>query len=161
MGKKIFSKPITIKMANDFIKKHHRHHRPTSNNSGKFAVSAYDELNNLVGVVIAGNPVSANFMDGTTLEITRLCVIDVAPKGTPSFLISKCSRIWRIMGGTKLITYTLDKESGASLRWAGWKIDGIVEPHNNWYYKSKSDGKKRDKLKIYSLKKIRWVYKLK
>ena len=162
MAKKIYSKPITIKKANEFVKKYHRHHRPTSRNSGKFAISAYDlDTNELVGVLIAGNPVSANFMDGETLEITRLCVKENAPKGTASFLIGKCSKIWKIMGGTKIITYTLDKESGASLRGAGWIKDGMVKPHNNWNNKSKMDGKKRDKLEIYSYKKIRWINNLK
>ncbi len=162
MAKKIYSKPITIKEANEFVKKYHRHHRPTVRNSGKFALSAYDiETNELVGVLIAGNPVSANFMDGETLEITRLCVKDNAPKGTASYLMANCSKIWKIMGGKRIITYTLDKESGASLRGAGWIKDGIVKPHNNWDNKSKRDGKKRDKLEIYSYRKIRWVHKIK
>ncbi len=157
MGKRIEAKPITIKGANEFVKEFHRHHRPTSRNSGKFAVSAVDTLNNeIVGVAIVGNPVSATLMDGVTLEITRLCIKDNSPKGTASFLMSRCSKIWKLMGGKKLITYTLCKESGASLKGAGWIKVAEVEPHNNWRNKSSMDGKSRDNLEIYSLKKIRW-----
>ena len=42
MGKRIKAKPITIKKANEFVKEFHRHHRPTTRNTGKFAVSAID-----------------------------------------------------------------------------------------------------------------------
>lgn len=158
MSKSLETKPITIKEANAFVSKNHRHHRATTRNSGKWAISAYDiNSNELVGVAIVGNPVSATYMDGVTLEITRLCVIESAPKGTASFLISKCSKIWEIMGGEKLITYTLSHESGASLKGAGWDKEAIVRPHNNWNNKSKLDGKKRDLLEIYRLKKIRWA----
>jgi hypothetical protein len=161
MGKRIKAKPITIKKANEFVKEFHRHHRPTTRNTGKFAVSAVDILTNeIVGVAIVGNPVSATLMDGFTLEITRLCIKEDAPKGTASFLMSKCSKIWKLMGGYKLITYTLCKESGASLKGAGWIKVAEVEPHNNWKNKSKMDGKPRDFLEIYKIKKFRWETEL-
>ena len=161
MAKRLKTKPITIKDANLFVSKYHRHHRPTTRNSGKWAISVCDvETNEIVGVAIVGNPVSASFMDGLTLEITRLCVIESAPLGTASFLISKCSKIWKLMGGEKIITYTLFHESGASLKGAGWVKVGEVKPHNNWNNKSKIDGKQRDTLEIYKLKKNRWAFEL-
>ncbi|WP_193278000.1 XF1762 family protein [Vibrio navarrensis] len=161
MSKSIFTQPITIKLANEFVKEHHRHHRPTTRNTGKWALSAIDLNGDVIGVLIAGNPVSATYMDGVTLEITRLCVKQSAPKGTCSFLISKCSKIWGVMGGERIITYTLDEESGASMRGAGWKKVGTVQPHNRWTNKNKVDGIQREKLEIYSRVKIRWEYKLK
>lgn len=161
MAKRLRTKPITINQANVFVNDHHRHHRPTSRNGGKWAVSAVDiETGEIVGVAIAGNPVSASLMDGVTLEITRLCVLEDAPKGTASFLISKCCKIWRTMGGEKLITYTLCTESGASLKGAGWERVGEVIPHNNWKNKSNMDGKDRDILEIYRIKKFRWAVEL-
>lgn len=157
MSKRLRTKPTTIKKANEFVKINHRHHRPTTRNSGKWAISVVDNLTDeVVGVAIAGNPVSATYMDGYTLEITRLCVSDDSPKGTCSFLLAKCSKIWKQMGGTKIITYTLEKETGASLRGAGWNKMGEVKPHNNWKNKSKLDGVQRDILEIYKLKKHRW-----
>lgn len=161
MSKSIFTHPITIKLANEFVKEHHRHHRPTTRNTGKWALSAIDLNGDVIGVLIAGNPVSATYMDGVTLEITRLCVKQSAPKGTCSFLISKCSKIWGLMGGERIITYTLDEESGASMRGAGWKKVGTVQPHNRWTNKNKVDGIQREKLEIYSRVKIRWEYQLK
>ena len=110
----------------------------------------------MVGVVIASNPVSATLMDGYTLELTRLCVAECAPKGTCSFLLSKCCSIWHLMGGKRVITYTLNSESGASLRGAGWSIVGQVMPHKRWQNKSKADGIERADLEIYRLPKLRW-----
>lgn len=157
MATKIKSKPITIKRANEFVQANHRHHRPTSRNTGKWAISAVcSDTEQLFGVAISGNPVSATYMDGFTLEVTRLCVLEDAPKGTCSFLLANCAAIWKRMGGKRILTYTLDYESGASLKGAGWEQVGTVSPHNNWKNKSKMDGKPRDELKIYRQKKYRW-----
>ncbi len=90
----------------------------------------------LVGVAIVGNPLSATLMNGFTAEVLRVCVRDYAPKGTNSFLYSRCWRIWQMMGGTKLITYTLASESGASLKGASWKVVGQTKPHNAWRNKN-------------------------
>ena len=152
----ITAKPITIKAANEFIKTFHRHHRPTIRNCGRWAIAAMNINNEMVGVVIAGNPVSATYMDGYTIELTRLCVKEPAPKGTCSFLLSKCCAIWKTMGGKKAITYTLESESGASLKGAGWRLSGIVKPHKRWTNKSKLDGVERTHLEIYELTKNRW-----
>ena len=161
MAKTLNTKPITIKQANEFVAKYHRHHRPTTKNCGKWAISAVDvKTDIIVGISITGNPVSASFMDGYTLEITRLCIKEGAPLGTASFLISKCSSIWKQMGGKRLLTYTLSHESGASLKGAGWEKIGEVMPHNNWKHKSTMDGKERDLLEIYKLKKYRWQFEI-
>ena len=61
-------------------------------------------------------------------EVLRCCVRDGAPKGACSFLYACCWRAWRAMGGTRLVTYTLQSESGASLRGAGWKVVAELEP---------------------------------
>ena len=160
MAKTIFARPTTLKNANEFIEKHHRHHRPTVRNSGRWAISAYDKYGHIVGVAIAGNPVSATLMDGETIELTRLCAKPDAPKGTCSFLLSKCCKIWGAMGGTRVVTYTLDKESGASLRGAGWENVGTVKPHKRWTNKTKADGVERENLEIYTATKYRWEKQL-
>lgn len=113
--------PISISEANEFVANFHRHNKPVQ--GAKFAIGASDG-ENLVGVAIVGRPVARRLDDGATAEVTRCCVLDDAPKGTPSFLYSRCWRIWAAMGGDRLITYTLQSESGASLRGAGWKIVG-------------------------------------
>lgn len=156
LAKNLSPRPITIKMANEFIKEHHRHHRPTINNNGRWALAAINNNHEVVGVVIAGNPVSASYMDGYTIELTRLCVKEDAPKGTCSFLLSTCCKLWKTMGGNRVITYTLNSESGSSLKGAGWTLSGVVKPHKKWMDKSKIDGIKRANLEIYKIEKYRW-----
>jgi hypothetical protein len=113
--------PISILEANKFVANFHRHNKPVQ--GAKFAIGVSDGKN-LIGVAIVGRPVSRHLDDGETAEVTRCCVIDNALKGTCSFLYSRCWRVWSAMGGSKLITYTLQSESGASLRGAGWKVVG-------------------------------------
>lgn len=156
IGRKLKAMPITIKLANQFIRDHHRHHRPTVRNNGRWAIACINSEETLVGVAIASSPVSASYMDGSTLEVTRLCVSENAPKGACSFLLGRCCAVWRQMGGKRILTYTLQSESGASLRGAGWTLVGTVRPHKRWEAKSKSDGISRDLLPIYMVAKNRW-----
>lgn len=105
--------------ANEFIASYHRHAKRVCGH--RFAIGASDG-DRLVGVAICGRPIARLAQDGTTSEVIRCCVLPDAPKGTPSFLYAACWRAWRAMGGRRLITYTLQAESGASLRGAGWKV---------------------------------------
>ena len=119
--------PVTLREANDFVQEFHRHNGRTSRDGGKFAIGIeFEEI--MVGVAIVGNPLSATLMDGFTCEVLRCCVNAEAPKGACSKLYAACWRAWREMGGRKLITYTLQTESGASLRGAGWKVIGQTKP---------------------------------
>lgn len=111
--------PCTITAAKEFVKNFHRHNKPPQ--GGLFAVGASDGTR-LVGVAIVGRPVARHMQDGFTCEVVRCCVIDDAPKGTPSALYGACWRAARALGWHRLITYTLQTESGASLRGAGWKV---------------------------------------
>lgn len=113
--------PCFLTEAAEFMKNFHRHNKaPTG---GLFAVGASDG-EKMVGVAIVGRPVARSRQDGLTVEVTRCCVIDGAPKGTPSALYAACWRAAHAMGWHRLITYTLQSESGASLRGAGWKLIG-------------------------------------
>ena len=64
--------------------------------------------------------------------------------------------MFRQMGGKRMITYTLQSESGASLRGAGWKILGEVLPHDRWREKGKRDDLRREWKPIYGQLKFRW-----
>ena len=116
--------PISIKEAREFVYNFHRHSKPPQ--GGRFSVGASFNTN-LVGVAIVGNPVARRLLDGFTAEVTRLCVTDDAPKNTCSFLYGRCWRIWQQMGGKRMVTYTLQKEAGSSLKGAGWNLIGEVE----------------------------------
>jgi hypothetical protein len=119
--------PMSLAKANDFVSLLHRHNGRTARNGGKFAIGVLHGTK-LVGVSIVGNPISATLMDGFTAEVLRVCTRVEAPKGCCSMLYAACWRAWRAMGGRKLVTYTLESESGASLRGAGWKLTGKTKP---------------------------------
>ena len=143
--------PISIKEANEFVANFHRHNKPTR--GGKFAIAASNG-ERLVGVSIVGNPIARMLMDGFTAEVLRVCVLDDAPKNTCSFLYGRCWRIWQQMGGKKMITYTLQTESGSSLRGAGWRICseiGALKDRSNWQSRPG-----RDWQPIYGQAKFRW-----
>lgn len=113
--------PCTFRDACKYIKDNHRHHPPTT--GCKFCVSVYnDDL--LVGVAVAGRPVSRYLDDGFTLEINRVCTDGT--RNACSMLYGACVRIAKDMGYKKVITYILDSESGASVKAANFVEDGIT-----------------------------------
>ncbi len=135
-----------IKEANEFVAQYHRHSLPVT--GGKFAVGASVD-GKLVGVAIAGRPVARKLDDGTTLEVLRVCT-----DGTPnscSFLYGRVKRIAALMGYRKVITYTLQEESGASLRSVGAKVVGEVRPQE-WSVPSR----RRKSQKVYRKAKYKW-----
>lgn len=76
----------------------------------------------LVGVAIIGNP-SGNWKDGLTLEVTRVCVADdVLERNANSMLYGAAWRAVKALGWRRLVTYTQEGESGASLRAAGYRV---------------------------------------
>ena len=111
--------PTTLREANAFVKAHHRHHKPVTGH--KFSIGCEAE-GRLVGVVIAGRPVSRYLDDGLTLEVNRLCT--TGEKNACSMLYAAAARAAKAMGYQRIITYTLDTEPGTSLRAAGWTCMG-------------------------------------
>lgn len=101
-----------------------------------------------------GNPISATFMDGFTAEVLRACVHLDAPRNGNSFLYGACWRVWRAMGGRRLVTYTLQDESGASLRGAGWRCVGEVKPTGDGW--RKNDHLSREWQPVMGQLKFRW-----
>jgi hypothetical protein len=111
--------PVKLKEASEFVENFHRHNKAPR--GGLFAVGASDG-SGLVGVAIVGRPVARGLDDGQTAEVIRCCVVQNAPKGACSFLYAKCWQAAKALGWARLITYTLQAESGASLRGAGWRV---------------------------------------
>ena len=110
-------RPITLKQANAYVAKLHRHNKPT--NGGKFAVSCW-EKNDLHGVAIAGQPVARALDDGYTLEVTRVCTDGT--RNACSILYGACARVAKELGYHRVITYTLPTEAMSSLKAVGWKL---------------------------------------
>ena len=137
--------PCDIRAANAFVKQHHRHHGPAV--AGKFTVAvAQDDW--IVGVAIVGRPVARHLEDGYTLEITR-----VATDGTRnacSILYAASCRAAQALGYQRIVTYTLQSESGASLRAAGFGVADTVRGRS-WSCPSR---KRTDKTAVAD--RLRW-----
>ena len=113
--------PVSLAQANEFVRQHHRHHKPVAGH--KFSIGCA-ENERLCAVAIVGRPVSRYLDDGFTLEVNRLC--SDGTKNACSILYAAAARAARAMGYHKIVTYTLDTESGASLRAAGWTNAGLA-----------------------------------
>lgn len=111
--------PIKFKEAAEFVRRHHRHHKPPCGHL--FSVAAAED-NMIVGVAIIGRPVSRLLDNGFTAEVTRLCTDGT--KNVCSMLYAAAWRAARALGYKRLITYILSSESGVSLKAAGWRLVG-------------------------------------
>ena len=154
-------RPITLRAANDFVQAHHRHNGRTARDGGKFALGC-DLGSVLIGVAIVGNPLSATYMDkgtyGHVAEVLRTCTDTSAPKGAVSFLYGVCTRVCREMGFDRLISYTLQDESGASLKGAGWRNTAATKPvAPGW---RKNDHLAREYQEVMGFAKFRWEIQL-
>lgn len=146
-------KPMIIREADKFVTDNHRHNKARGN--GKFAISCYNG-DELVGVAIAGRPSSRHEDDGETLEIYRVCTSGY--KNATSLLYSRCKRIGQLMGYTKFMTYTLQSESGSSLKGLGAHVDKWVNHKKQWNDYVDPDGKKtkRNVQTVTVAPKFRW-----
>ena len=116
---RLLIQPITFAEAVAFIRQHHRHHQPPVGNKFALAVSDGEKVR---GVAVVGRPVARMSDNGWTAEVTR--VATDGAENACSMLYGACWRAARAMGYTRLITYTLPEEGGASLRGAGWILIG-------------------------------------
>ena len=121
--------PVSLAQANEFVRQHHRHHKPVAGH--KFSIGCA-ENGRLCAVAIVGRPVSRYLDDGFTLEVNRLC--SDGTKNACSILYAAAARAAKAMGFIRIQTYILEDEPGTSLKSSGWHLDGIspggaVEAH--------------------------------
>lgn len=114
----MFIRPLDLKAANQYVMANHRHNGRVVVH--RFSIGCYDG-DKLVGVAICGNPVARKLDDGATIEVHRVCTDGTL--NVCSMLYGRCARIAKEMGYRKIITYTLQSESGVSLRASGWEIE--------------------------------------
>ncbi len=106
--------PIRVSKANRFVEEYHRHNKPVDHRGHRFSLGLmYKDC--LIGVAIAGSPIARANDDGFTLEIQRVCVLEGYANAC-SMLYGRIKRIGMLMGYKKIITYTLQNESGSSLK---------------------------------------------
>jgi hypothetical protein len=112
--------PLTFPRANECVRMWHRHHAPLPGGFAWYCLGAVVD-GSIIAAAICGRPTNRNNDDGQTVEVIRL-----ASDGTPnacSALYGAAARVAREMGAATILTYTLDSESGSSLRAAGWNRD--------------------------------------
>ncbi|MHA6346439.1 XF1762 family protein [Roseivivax sp. CAU 1761] len=114
-------RPVRFAVAKEFVRRHHAHCRPPA--GWKFGLGCWNGPS-LIGVAMVGRPV-ARMIDATqVLEVNRLCLDRSMPSAhrfnASSMLYGWAAREARRRGYSKIITYTLSSESGASLRASGW-----------------------------------------
>ena len=117
--------PLELKEANEFVERIHRHHDSVYRD--KFRVGCEVDRK-LVGVIQLARPVSRMLDNGKTIEVVRLCTDGTF--NVCSFLYSRAARIAKEMGYSKIITYILDTENGASLKASGWHKEADIKGQN-------------------------------
>lgn len=128
--------PLTLADAAATVDRWHRHHRRPQGH--RFSLGVLDDTGRLCGAAIIGRPVARPFDTGRTGEVTR-----VATDGTPNACSALYGAAWRTAsaaGYLRLITYTQDGESGASLRGAGWRQVAVLKPRSGWDTPSRRRG---------------------
>jgi len=140
--------PLTLERANEEVFNWHRHNKPVQGH--RFSLGAEHD-GELVGVAIVGRLTAQKLDQYYTAEVKRLAVPDNAPDNTCSFLYAACRRVWQAMGGTRMITYTLTKESGSSLRGAGWVPTALKKPSGKGW-----QSRDREHQAVFDEQKIRW-----
>jgi hypothetical protein len=116
---KLLAVPMDLEGANEFIRRHHRHHQPLLFH--KFSIGAAFGPD-LVGVVMINRPVSRIRDNGETLEVCRLCTDGT--KNACSFLYGAAARAAFALGYRRIGTYIRADELGTSLVAANWRLIG-------------------------------------
>ena len=144
--------PLSLKAANAFVSEHHRHHGEFPGGLDYFRIGAATSDGKMVGVAIVARPPNRNSDHSFTCEVVR--VATNGHRNACSFLYGASARIARAMGFERIITYTLDDESGASLRASGWKLEktGI----KSWWHSHQVPGRTVKAREHYARTKSRW-----
>jgi len=143
----------TVAKAQRAVTAWHRHHGPVPPGYAFWALACVVPSGRVCGVAIVGRPTNRNSDTGYIVEVLR-----IATDGTPnacSALLGACGRVAKAAGVAKIITYTLDSESGASLKGAGWTMEasGI----ESWWARSQSPGRTVKPRAHYNSTKRRWA----
>jgi hypothetical protein len=146
--------PLTPARAQLYVSQFHRHHGPLPPGYAAICIGAVRE-SVLVGVSIVGRPTNRNNDDGQTVEVLRLATDE--SRNAPSFLLGASARAAKAIGAWRIITYTLDSESGVSLKAAGW-VHEEAGIKSWWTHQSGQDkGRIVRAREHYAETKSRWV----
>ncbi len=150
--------PLTLAEARRLVAEHHRHNEPPIGH--RFSVGLRRD-GELVGVVVAGHPMSRYHDDGRTIELLR--VTTTGDRNACSRLYGAACRAAEAMGYRRVITFSLPSEPGSSLRASGFMSDGQTGGKETW---SAREGRAADLLRLFDAPKmptgpkVRWVREL-
>lgn len=156
-------RPIFRDPAFRYVAEHHRHNDPPE--GWLFGVSVW-EGEQICGVGIVSRPTGRLLQDARTVEITRVCTPSVsASRNTCSMIYARLCRAAEAIGYQRAVTYTLEGESAASVRAAGFIEDGLTPARGSL----ETGGRRRfhDQVEIFPSErrpkgaKVRWVRWLK
>lgn len=132
--RKYYFDAISFAEACQFVTKYHRHNAKPQGH--KYSICLRSKIDDtLIGVAIVGRPISRYLDDKKSLEITRLCIKEYN-KNACSMLYSRAVKIAKLLGYTRVITYTLEKEKGISLIASGFEFDGKTKYTKGWQYRN-------------------------
>lgn len=126
---------VELKEANEFIEKHHRHHKRIQGHRFSIGVEIDGEL---VGVAVVGRPVGGQ-KQREWVEVTRCCTNGA--RNACSFLYGAAARAAKNLGYKRIQTYILNEETGVSLRASGWKFDRLSHPVG-WHHDASRGARK-------------------
>lgn len=126
--------PMTLRDARAFVATWHRTH-PGAAAGHRFSLGVATADGVLVGVAIVGRPTARHLDDGATLEVTRSATDGTA--NANSALYGAAWRAARALGYRRLVTFTQQGESGASLRGAGWRVVAERRARSGWHTPSR------------------------
>lgn len=127
-------RPVTFRAACAFVAELHRHNKPPRGH--KFSIACHDG-EQMVGVAMAGRPVSRAFDNGLCIEVNRTCTDGT--RNANSMLYGAVWRAAKAMGYRRAITYTQGDECGASLRAAGWRRVKEIPARGSWADSTKDE----------------------
>ena len=145
--------PLTLKQANGIVGEWHRHHKTVAGMRWAQGI-AERSTGRIVGAVIVGRPVARMTEQYLIAEATR-CVTDCYRNGC-SKLYAAAARAALHMGFDEIQTFILARESGVSLRAAGWIEDcSYISRGGSWNRPSRSgrceDQSQEPKRRFYRL----------
>lgn len=146
--------PVRQSQAKAFVRAHHAH-LPSPPAGWRFGFGVRNGPD-LLGVVMVGRPVARKLDAASIVEVNRLCVRrDLGPDlawNACSMLYGAAAKEGRARGFELLLTYTLEREEGASLRAAGFVEHGVTKG-GSWA----SKGRPRNTNAKTAGPKTRWV----
>lgn len=139
---------IELKEANDFVARHHRHHKPVVGH--RFSIAA-EKRGEVVGCAIVGRPVARMSDQKFIAEVTRLTTDGT--RNACSFLYGRAARAAEALGFKLIQTFVLQSESGVSLKAAGWKCLGVTKA-GSWHTRSNRRHDQPEEPKIKWIKRL-------